>query len=73
MTKMTNAAATSLSPNGPDMKGGTAFRGWCPERPFPSVPQAASASDGAAARLIFVILSILSILSSLLFQNERDR
>ena len=71
MTKMTNAAASSLSANGPDMKGETAFRGWWrPERPFPAFPRAAGASDRAAARVIFVILCILSILYPAVFQYQ---
>ena len=43
---------------------GNGLRGrWRRGRPFPSVFQAAGASDGAAAQVIFAILSILSILS----------
>ena len=63
ITKMTNAAAASLSPNGPDMEGGAALGMVSPERLFPSSLQAACETDRAAARVIFAILPILSILS----------
>ena len=45
---------------------------WAPERPFPSFPQAAGATDRAAARVIFVILSILLIPSPAVSRTGRD-
>ena len=62
ITKMTNAAAPLLSIE-PDMHGNG--RPGYPPSPgvVPPSSQAAGASDGAAAQVIFALLSILSILS----------
>jgi len=43
-------------------RGNNSWRRWRPVRPFPFSLQAAGASDRTAARVIFVILSILSAL-----------